>query len=443
MTLSIDPSCVFTNVNKPQEGSFTGDTLTISAKDGYKITPNSNQNILLDNGWGEEFTYTPTYNEDSTQCTYNNLRYMKTGTLYGSYIGTSLSTANSILRLYSDTTLTNCYVEIDGVKMNKSDFPVTRQGSFYFYIVANDGYEFIGTNYYFITDTGTEYYVKETNQRLQGMTLTPGSYDTINGIVSISATQIPVTTLSKLVTIYFPTDNEIEQISGAGFFDVVDGYKLSDYMTKYFALPFDLAAEYSDNKSNFKLGKYDTQIPMTTALNWHTVIDGGTIEIKPKYNNVYDYKNVDCIIKAPFFEPLSINDASYIMGATLHIEYLIDLYTGYTTLKITSSLTNVPIYESTKKLSYDLPFIQIGNVSYLNQLNIPMIETVLQGSVSIKRNVPIYHNEPFGKNTIKIGTIKELNITGFARITNISLAGAMPKNLITELQSLLSSGIFI
>lgn len=347
---------------------------------------------------------------------------------------TVTATGKQLHYVYLTGTFNNCTCNYENGEKVDTTKPIQ--------ITANNGYDFKAVYKY--RDSTAITHTLSKNEDNTILTISNTSFvDTKDYYLNdnYSATKISEL-VSGFVNLYRTNNTELKKLSKARFVDnegtTVD---YGEFITQLYVLPFEIDSGLIGEKDNIILGNYDSNVESTIILDSKLYIDGGTITIPNKYNNVYDYLNTTCTLRLPYFNPIII-DVDNVIGKTLTIQYIIDLYSGNCTATITSSFTNEIIHSETTNIVTQIPFIQKQNNSIVNQLsnvNENLIDTAF---IEIVRNIPYYaNNNIFGKATIVFDTIG--NVTGYCEVSDIQLITTATNEEKEEIESILKDGIFI
>lgn len=362
-------------------------------------------------------------------------------TINGNFYADPIVSQDSLSVIFSNANFVNCVANVtDGEQIIADEYGNIKELT----ITANDGFEFNGV---FSVDFDVEGY-SEFLHRNKNVLYIP-LYDTTlnyNNTVTFSgdytATLKPQETLSDFVRIFNPTDEELSGLSKATFYNLISGSSvpISSYITALYKIPFDVSGLRLADKANIILANYDSQVKSTMLSNWVLETDGGQIIIEPKYNNVFDYINLKCFIYIPYFGKAEI-DIERVMSHTLTITYYTNLYEGMVTVDVESDFGGTKVFTSTKKVGFDIPYVQLSSVSAITEINIPILENDLNAFVEIVRDMPITNTEIFGKRTVKSVRLNELS--GYQVIEDIELNALIPDNMQTEIRQLLRNGVFV
>lgn len=216
-----------------------------------------------------------------------------------------------------------------------------------------------------------------------------------------------------------------------------------DYILGLIQLPFAIDPEKLDEVGNIQLGNFDTQVEAESIKVDRLSVDLGTIEVPETEFNLLDFANVVCNLHLPLTQSVVV-DSNYVIGETLGIEYLIDLYSGEATINLTSTKVNGDVFFSKQTtLGVNIPYIRTGRTANLDNANIsvggenhiktPFIEVVKNDAVL-----------PYGFFTIPIVDEGELfGEAGLVRVEQIDLEVATTTGEKNSIEQLLASGVII
>ena len=305
-------------------------------------------------------------------------------------------------------------------------------------ITANDGYEFL-SNYTYKYGTLTEIFSKNDDNTILTCELLDGANYTFNSeYVATKKTE----KIGSFCNLYNVTNDELTSLSKKRFI-TTEGVTVDygQYITHLYILPFTISNSYKGEKSSIILGNYDSTVSSTLFNTYLIEIDGGTISIPKKYNNVYDYLDVSCILVLPFFGRLDI-PTDYVIDNTLSIKFIIDLYTGICTVNVTSTFNNNIIESQSLNIVTEIPFIQLQNNNIINNLSAVFMANVDTPQVEITRNIPYYSENPYGKETIDYDYL--FNVTGFCKVSEINITSQVATtDELNTIINLLRDGVFI
>ena len=410
-------NCVCNSEIKTEYEKNENITLEFTANEGYAFKGN---NVSLTTGALNNASVT--YSDDR-----------KTLTLTGAIIGNLIVnvTADTVYTVSITGTLKNCtcnYSDGENITNDKPDIILT----------ANNGYEFDGV-YKYMCGTITKTFSGSDDKKTLSINILDGYNYKLND--EYNATK-SVEKIGNFANIYYTNENELTELSKVRF--VNSSSEMVDYgsfITALYKLPFPIdSGILANEKSNIILGNYDSNVKSTRLITYKTEIDGGIISVPEKYQNVYDYLNTECILHLPNFNKMYIN-TEYVIGQTLTIKYIIDLYTGNITANVYSSFIDDIIETQTQQIAENIPFIQkqtnsvVGTVSNINK------NTITTAFIEIVRNIPYDNETIFGKETIDYCVIGTK--TGYIKVSDVVLNCTATVEEKEEIEQLLKEGVFI
>lgn len=299
-------------------------------------------------------------------------------------------------------------------------------------ITANEGYIFKGIFNY--KSGPITYSFKATSDNKQLYASTIESIDLNDSYIAVRE----VATIGGFTNIYKTTNTELSNLSKVRFYEDID---YGSYILGCYVLPYKLPDSIIGDTTNIILGKYDSKVTSTSLLDYLVHIDYGSIKVPSKYHNVYDYLDTNCILRIPFFENIHIEN-QYVIGQTLHIEYIIDLYSGLCGVNVSSTFNNGIAFSATTNIVTQIPFIQRSSDNVINQLSTNLLNSVNECTLEVTHNVRYNPDDNlFGKPTKIIDTLNKY--TGYIEVENINLITSATNDEIDEIKKLLKSGIFI
>ena len=410
-------NCVCNSEIKTEYEKNENITLEFTANEGYIF---KGDNISLTTGALNNAS--ATYSDDK-----------KTLTLTGAIIGnlTINVTANAIYKVSITGTLKNCtcnYSDGEVITNDKPDIILT----------ANNGYEFDGV---FSLKRGaitTNFIVSDDKS-----TLTKSITDGYNYVLNDKYIAVKkVEKIGNFANIYYTNENELTELSKVRFANASsETVDYGSFITALYKLPFPIdSGILANEKSNIILGNYDSNVKSTRLITYKTEIDGGIISVPEKYKNVYDYLNTECILHLPNFNKMYIN-TEYVIGQTLTIKYIIDLYTGNVTANVYSSFIDDIIETQTQQIAENIPFIQKQNNSIVGTVSNINKNAITTAFIEIVRNIPYDNENIFGKETIDYCVIGTK--TGYIKVSDVVLNCTATVEEKEEIEQLLKEGVFI
>lgn len=329
--------------------------------------------------------------------------------------------------------LVKCTNSNPSIVVNKGDI-------FSFTLTADLGYIFntpievhngdVITNYSNFTDDNTKCIITINNV-------------TGNIIINGTAVEKPKT-LGTFANIYLVNDDILTALSKERFHPVGDQFTdFGQFIYNLYETPFIIPSDVQYTDTNILMGNMVANTVATPISKYLLTYSLGKIIIPEKYKNSFDYTNVGCKLYTPFSNAIDI-DVMYVMGCTISIDYLVDLYSGVATIQISSTFTNEVIKTINSNVSNKIPFLiqwqQGTNVGTITDVNNSIINTCY---LEISRNIPCnIENNPFGSECMELSPLAVG--MGYVELQDIILN--IPKitpNELQEIKALLNSGIII
>ena len=249
--------------------------------------------------------------------------------------------------------------------------------------------------------------------------------------------------LGTFVNLYKTNQTELTKLSKARFFESETGEIIDygQYIVSLYVLPFDIPNDILGDKSTILLGNFDSRVGSTLISTYSFDIDGGTIEVPLKYNNIYDFVNTECILHLPFLGKVYLN-TEYVIGQTITIDFTIELYSGTLTANIKSSFNNEIVASVQGLIGMNIPFIQKSNGNVINSISNIYKNKINRCFVEVNRNIPYTKdNNVFGGSVIEYGKIGDY--TGYLECDKIVLETNATNQEQEEIKNLLKNGVFI
>lgn len=406
-------NCVCNSEIKTEYEKNENITLEFTANDGYAFKGN---NVSLTTGALNNASVT--YSDDR-----------KTVTLTGVIIGNLIVnvTADTVYTVTITGTLKNCTCNYSNGEVITDDKPEI-------ILTANNGYEFDGV---FSLKRGaitTNFTVSDDKS-----TLTESVTDGYNYVLNDEYIAVKkVEKIGEFTRLYNPVESELTELAKVRFQNDVD---MGQYITALFKIPFEIPTDLiTEEKRNIVLGTLDTNVTANGLTTYNMVVDVGTITIPEKYENVYDYIDTECILNLPYFDKIYLSN-EFVIGQTVRIEYIIDLYSGNATCNIYSSFTGGIVESTNGVICCNIPFVQKTNnsvVGLISNINKNIIDTAY---IEVIRNKPYNVETVFGTETIDFGVIGDY--TGYIEVSDVVLNSSATNEEKNEITDLLKEGVTI
>lgn len=246
--------------------------------------------------------------------------------------------------------------------------------------------------------------------------------------------------------VYSLTDDQLRDVTQSRFVEtstVGNSVDYGKYIIGLIDLPFSIDPKLIQGQSNVIMGGYDSQINATLLKADFVRLDLGQITIPRDRNNFLDFKNTLAVLHLPYADTLNI-DIDYVIGETISIEYLINLYDGVVVINLSS--TKIDDVFLTKNIDMDItiPFANIETFPSKNDssdislggdngVKIPYIELI--------RNNAILENGFFTVPIVDESAL--INQIGFVKIDEIELMTSATMTERNKINSILTSGVII
>lgn len=406
-------NCVCNSEIKTEYEKNENITLEFTANEGYAFKGN---NVSLTTGALNNISVT--YSDDR-----------KTITLTGVIIGNLIVnvTADTVYTVSITGTLKNCTCNYSDGELITDDKPEI-------ILTANDGYEFDGVFSLRRGAITTNFTTSDDKT-----TLTESISDGYNYILNDEYVAVKkVEKIGDFTRLYNPVESELTELAKVRFQNDVD---MGQYITALFKIPFAIPTDLiTEEKRNIVLGTLDTDVTANGLTTYNMVVDVGTITVPEKYENVYDYIDTECILNLPYFDKIYLSN-EFVIGQTVRIEYIIDLYSGNATCNIYSSFTGGIVESTNGVICCNIPFVQKTNnsvVGLISNINKNIIDTAY---IEVIRNKPYNVETVFGVETIDFGVIGDY--TGYIEVSDVVLNSSATNEEKNEITDLLKEGVTI
>lgn len=219
---------------------------------------------------------------------------------------------------------------------------------------------------------------------------------------------------------------------------------LGQYIINILELPFKIDETLLGSIMNIVVGNVNMNTQGTEILNDELKIDVGNIVIPSTYNNGYDYTSTNVLLHLPYARTVEL-PLEYTINQTINVEYIINLYTGDTTLNVRSSKVNDVIFFSTTfKLGRNIPFIKnTGSQEVIGtqQPNTPVNNGLFKAFIEVVRNKPHGIDNPFNETTseeVRLGDVK-----GYVKVDDFNVSTVATLKEYEYIKSILKEGVLI
>ena len=241
--------------------------------------------------------------------------------------------------------------------------------------------------------------------------------------------------------VYSMLPSELDQLMVEGF-----GVKtpsgtidLRTYMLNLLSFPFSIPPDFIGEREKIVLGEY-TRKTETTALKGDIIqYSLGSIEVPLKYKNAYDFYSAETTLILPYTENIPL-PPEYVIGATISVEYVVEVYKGTVNINVTSSKTGKPIYNGTTSIGRQIPFISYWKILGDESIYTSVYNNQTKAIIEVKRKQPLQLE--YGTDVSEYGTIGDY--IGYVEVTEVGLIGSTMGGYEQEqLLSILNKGVIL
>lgn len=248
--------------------------------------------------------------------------------------------------------------------------------------------------------------------------------------------------ISGFNNLYLVNREELREISRERFIEggLESSYDLGDFIINILELPFIVDDDVKGGVDKIQLGSSLLDVEAITILKDELEINIGEIEVPLKYENSFDFMNTTVKLHLPFVEVISLEN-EFVIGYSISIGYLIDLYSGNSTLNIYSSKTETIIHSQKFTIGRGIPFVTSKNVIRGSLTNSEGLNNKLNNSfVEVIRNVPrdILN---FDDDVLKEGFLR--GVVGFIKVNEIDLKVSSTLSEKRQIINILKNGVVI
>ena len=241
--------------------------------------------------------------------------------------------------------------------------------------------------------------------------------------------------------VYSMLPSELDQLMIEGFgVDTPSGtIDLRTFMLNLLSFPFSIPPEFIGEREKIILGEH-TRKTKATALKGDVIkYSLGSIEVPLKYKNAYDFYSAETTLILPYTENISL-PPEYVIGATISVEYVVEVYKGTVNINVTSSKTGKPIYNGTTSIGRQIPFIAYWKVLGDESIYTSVYNNQTKAIIEVKRKQPLQLE--YGTDVSEYGTIGDY--TGYIEVTEVGLIGSTMGGYEQEqLLSILNKGVIL
>ena len=304
-------------------------------------------------------------------------------------------------------------------------------------ISANSGFTF-KKQYRYKEGAITSFFRNETTYLIESTDTTTNSLYLNDDYIATKE----IEQVGTFVNLYKTNQTELTKLSKARFSESTG--QVTDYggyINSLYILPFDIPSDILGDTSTILLGNLDSAVQSTLIATYMYELEGGTIEVPLKYNNIYDFVNTECVLHLPFLDKIYLN-SEYVIGQTLTILFTIELYSSNLTINVVSSFNNEIVASVQGLIGMNIPFIQKSNGGVINGISNVYKNKNNRCFVEVIRNIPYTkNNNIFGGSVVEYGKIGDYE--GYLECDSLVLNTNATNQEQEEIKNIIRNGVFI
>ena len=304
-------------------------------------------------------------------------------------------------------------------------------------ISANSGFTF-KKQYRYKEGAITSFFRNETTYLIESTDTTTNSLYLNDDYIATKE----IEQVGTFVNLYKTNQTELTKLSKARFSESTG--QVTDYggyINSLYILPFDIPSDILGDTSTILLGNLDSAVQSTLIATYMYELEGGTIEVPLKYNNIYDFVNTECVLHLPFLDKIYLN-SEYVIGQTLTILFTIELYSSNLTINVVSSFNNEIVASVQGLIGMNIPFIQKSNGGVINGISNVYKNKNNRCFVEVIRNIPYTkNNNVFGGSVVEYGKIGDYE--GYLECDSLVLNTNATNQEQEEIKNIIRNGVFI
>lgn len=311
--------------------------------------------------------------------------------------------------------------------------------------VANSGFAFYPNSVSLSTQNQlgemiTEYFT--VNDPPTTATLIAGDYFFANFTV---ATEQATPEVVGSNNVYLIDNDILTQVNEQRF--ITDNTEIVDYgeyILSVIKIPTSIDPEIILESVPIQLGN-ETLTATAQEISADTIpINMGEISVPETYGNSLDFQNTVCQLHLPYTTTVAV-ESYYVIGETVGIEYLLDVYTGNVTINLTSTKVNGEVF-FTKKSSLGVNIPYSARVGYTNNVQNMSIDVGGNNHLTVAYMEVTRNDAPLSSGFFSVPIVDESTIgnqSGYIEVDNVNLSFAAIGNEKEEIKAMLSNGVII
>lgn len=212
------------------------------------------------------------------------------------------------------------------------------------------------------------------------------------------------------------------------------------YILGLVKLPFAIDSSLILGTDTITLGDLSTGVKAKKVKVDSIPVDLGNIVVSPKYNNLLDFANTTALIHLPYCDAINI-DLDYVIGQTVSVKYMVDVYNGRATILISSTAINDVVIMKEVNLGINIPYMNSSNEHAENaNIDVGGNNGVTTPYIEILRNEAMLADGMFTIPVLDESILKKAH--GFVKVDEVYLVTTKAlKSEQDEIISLLRDGV--
>ena len=420
-----------------------GSIVTFTPDTGYELTENGTVKIY--NAYG--MSHDETISKDTGTYT------VPDGTSRISFTMTATKKADTPEEPTPDTPkatitslhLTNCIASVNDVVINLHD--EIDVGST-ITVKANKNFKFTSNGSSSLTNiTGVAYnkpIVVDTTDNTLATLVIEDDVNTVGiEMNAIENTPVPETS-GGFINTYVVNNTILNELSknrftykdsGSGGASSVTVIDHATMITSLLNIPYSLES-ITGAKNDIILGNLNTKVQAPRLTDNVLHVDFGTIKVGELNKDNSDYQNTDCELYVPYSKPIKL-DSENIINKSIHIMYVIDVYSGSGNIILSDDNSIVGTYNV--DVGSEIPFVQSSNNSHVSNLKMSISNMITRPYIRIK----YYDRLDNTYNSNRLALVSDMK--GFIQVNNILKIDSdeIDSESFDEIKNELSTGIII
>ena len=341
--------------------------------------------------------------------------------------------------------LTNCVSSINGVTINlhdKIDVGSTIT------VKANPNFKFTSNGSSSLTNTDGVSYNKPIVINTNDNTLATIVIEDDVTTVDIEMNAIEDVTVPDVgggfINTYVVDNNILNELSknrftykdsgsgGASSVTIIDNATM---ITSLLHIPYSVKS-ITGSDNDIILGNHNTKVQAPRLTDNVLHVDFGTIKVEELNKDNSDYQNTDCELYVPYSTPIKL-DSENIINKSIHIMYVIDVYSGSGKIVLSDDNSIVGTYNI--DVGSEIPFVQSSNNSHVSNLKMSVSNMITRPYIRIK----YYDRLDTTYNSNRLALVSDMK--GFIQVNNILKIDSdeIDSQSFDEIKNELNSGIII